>query len=113
MPPAWPAAASNPAAERTLCRDRSHASTQRPAPAAAPLPDLAWGPLRGLAPLSVAAWRPLLVAPAPAAPSPPAERMPCWDRRDVPAARQAPAAAPSPGLVWGSVLAAAPVPLAA
>jgi hypothetical protein len=78
--------------------------------AAAPSPDLAWGPLLVLASVLVAAQRPLLVAPAPAAPSPPAERMPCWDRRDAPAERQAPVVALSPGLAWGSVLAAAPVP---
>ena len=166
MPPASRAAASNPAVERTLCRDRPHASTPRQAPAAtpspgwargpllapvsvaarrlllvspapaasslpveqmpcwdrlnapaarqapaaAPSPDLARGPLLVPASVSVVAWRPLLVSPAPAVPSLSAERMPCWDRRDAPAERQAPVVALSPGLAWGSVLAAAPVP---
>jgi len=160
MPPASRAAASNPAAERTLCRDRPHASRQRQAPAAtpspdwvqeptprsgpaasippaartpcwdrlnapaarqapaaAPSPDLVRGPVlaRALTLVVAAAARRLpLVSPAPAASSPPAERMPCWDRLNAPAERQAPAVVlPSPGVVWGSVLAAAPVSLAA
>jgi len=156
MPPASRAAASNPAAERTLCRDRPHASTQRQAPAAtpspdwvqeptprsgpaasippaartpcwdqlnapaarqapaaAPSPDLVRGPVLALVVPVAAQWLPL-VSPAPAASSPPAERMPCWDRLNAPAERQVPAVVlSSPGLVWGSVLAAAPVSLAA
>ena len=106
MLPASPAAASSPAAERTLCRDRPHASTQRQALASSP--GWARGPL--LAPVPVTARRLLLVSPAPAASNLPVERMPCWDRLNAPAERQATVVArPSPGWAWELLLALAPV----
>jgi hypothetical protein len=88
------------------CWDRPNPSTQRLAPASSPdlVPDLAQGPLWGLA--SVAAWRQLLSLPAPAPSNPPVERTPCWDRWDAAAQRQAPAVAPSPDSVRAPMAAA-------
>lgn len=107
-------AASTPAAARTPCWDRPNVPAERQAPAAAPSPDLARGPLLALTLVVAAARRPLLLSSAPVASNLPVERMPGWDRPNAPAERQAPMVArPSPGLVWSSVLAAAPVPLAA
>ena len=109
MLPASPAAASSPAAERTLCRDRPHASTQRQALASSP--GWARGPLLAPVPVPVTARRLLLVSPAPAASNLPVERMPCWDRLNAAAERQAPAAAPSPDLARGPVLALTLIPV--
>jgi hypothetical protein len=89
-------AASSPLAEQTPCWDRRDAAAaeQRAPPATLP-PDSVPGSVLASAPAPVTAQQPLLVSPAPAASSLPAERTPCWGRRDVAAQRQALAEPPS------------------
>jgi len=107
-------AASSSPAERTPCWDRRDAAAaeQRAPPATLP-PDPVSGSVLASSPAPVTAQRPLLVSPAPAASSPPAERTPCWDRRDVAAQRQAPLETHSPDLGSGSVRAWALAPVTA
>jgi hypothetical protein len=107
-------AASSPLAEQTPCWDRRDAAAaeQRAPPATLP-PDSVPGSVLASAPAPVTAQRPLLVSSAPAASSPPAERTPCWDRRDVAAQRQVPLATHLPDLGSGSVRASALAPVTA
>jgi len=107
-----PAASSSPA-ERTPCWDRRDVTAEQRAPPATLPPDSVSGSVLASAPAPVTAQQPLLVSSAPAASSPPAERTPCWDRRDVAAQRQAPLATHSPDLGSGLVRASALAPVTA